>query len=147
MISGPPAAGKGTQCERIVEKVICFSRLQAPAKSAHKHVIALLTTTCGMQFGLIHISAGDLLRAEVDAGTPEGKLASEYMNKGQLVPNQVVVDMVKNRLAQPDVQDNGWLLDGYPRSADQAAAILEEGIHPDVFLLIQVGQPFVLYSI
>ncbi len=92
-----------------------------------------------MQFGLIHISAGDLLRAEVSAGTEAGKLASEYMNKGQLVPNKVVVDMVKNRLAQPDAQDHGWLLDGYPRSADQAAAILEEGIHPDVFLLIQVS--------
>ena len=92
-----------------------------------------------MQFGLIHISAGDLLRAEVEAGTEAGKLAAGYMNNGQLVPNKVVVDMVKHRLAQPDVQGQGWLLDGYPRSADQAAAILEEGIHPDVFLLIQVS--------
>ena len=93
-----------------------------------------------VQFGLIHISAGDLLRAEVEAGTEAGKLAAGYMNNGQLVPNKVVVDMVKHRLAQPDVQGQGWLLDGYPRSADQAAAILEEGIHPDVFLLIQVRQ-------
>ena len=98
----------------------------------------MLKANDGVQFGLIHISAGDLLRAEVKAGTAAGKLAADYMNRGQLVPNKVVVDMVKNRLAQPDAQEQGWLLDGYPRSADQAAAILEEGIHPDVFLLIQV---------
>jgi adenylate kinase family enzyme len=54
------------------------------------------------------------------------------------VPDEVVVEMVKSRLAQPDVQGSGWLLDGYPRSASQAEAIEKEGIRPDVFLLIDV---------
>ncbi|KAA6418366.1 MAG: putative adenylate kinase chloroplastic-like [Trebouxia sp. A1-2] len=109
MISGAPATGKGTQCSRIVEK-----------------------------FGLVHISAGDLLRAEVAAGTTAGKEAASYMDSGNLVPNSVVVEMVVNRLEQPDVQEHGWLLDGYPRSGDQAEAIVQKGIKPDLFVLISV---------
>ncbi|KAL3130280.1 hypothetical protein ABBQ38_008112 [Trebouxia sp. C0009 RCD-2024] len=109
MISGAPATGKGTQCSRIVDK-----------------------------FGLVHISAGDLLRAEVAAGTDAGKEAASYMDSGNLVPNSVVVDMVVHRLSQPDVQEHGWLLDGYPRSGDQAEAIVQEGIKPDLFVLISV---------
>lgn len=109
MIAGPPAAGKGTQCQRIVEK-----------------------------FGLVHISAGDLLRAEVAAGTPAGAQAKKHMDAGQLVPNSVVVDMVKSRLAQKDAAENGWLLDGYPRSAEQAEAIAAAGVEPDLFLLVDV---------
>lgn len=60
------------------------------------------------------------------------------MDRGDLVPNEVVVDMVKNRLAQPDVEQHGWLLDGYPRSLEQAEAIEAVGIRPDVFLLVDV---------
>lgn len=109
MIMGAPAAGKGTQCEKIVQ-----------------------------EHSLVHISVGDLLRAEVAAGTPEGKRAKEYMESGKLVPNEVVVDMVKNRLAQPDAVSKGWLLDGYPRSGEQAEAIEEANIRPDLFFLINV---------
>lgn len=109
MIMGAPAAGKGTQCEKIVRK-----------------------------HNLVHISVGDLLRAEVTAGTAAGKSAQEYMDSGRLVPNEVVVDMVKNRLAQPDAMENGWLLDGYPRSGEQAEAIEQASIRPDLFLLINV---------
>lgn len=109
MIMGAPAAGKGTQCEKIVQK-----------------------------HNLVHISVGDLLRAEVAASTPAGKQAREYMESGRLVPNEVVVDMVKNRLAQPDAVESGWLLDGYPRSAEQAEAIEQASIRPDLFLLINV---------
>lgn len=109
MIMGAPAAGKGTQCEKIVE-----------------------------EHSLVHISVGDLLRAEVAAGSPEGAKAKEYMDGGRLVPNEVVVDMVKNRLAQPDAVSKGWLLDGYPRSGEQAEAIEEANIRPDLFLLINV---------
>lgn len=90
------------------------------------------------QYGLTHISAGDLLRAEVAAGTKNGKVAKEYMDRGDLVPNEVVIDMVKDRLSQDDAQTNGWLLDGYPRSADQAKALEEAGIHPDLFLNLEV---------
>ena len=60
------------------------------------------------------------------------------MDRGVLVPDEVVVEMVKSRLAQDDVKQQGWLLDGYPRSASQAEAIEKEGIRPDLFLLIQV---------
>ncbi len=75
---------------------------------------------------------------QVAEGTPDGKKAKEYMDRGDLVPNEVVVDMVKNRLAQPDVEQHGWLLDGYPRSLEQAEAIEAVGIRPDVFLLVDV---------
>jgi len=109
MISGAPAAGKGTQCEKIVEK-----------------------------YGMVHISVGDLLREQVSQGTPAGLKAKDFMNQGMLVPDEVVVDMVKNRLAQKDVQQNGWLLDGYPRSPSQADAIEKEDIRPDLFLLVEV---------
>ncbi len=109
MIAGPPAAGKGTQCARIVDR-----------------------------WGLVHISAGDLLRAEVAAGTPAGARAKEFMDAGRLVPNEVVVDMVTARLAAPDAAERGWLLDGYPRSAEQADAIEAAGVRPDLFLLLDV---------
>ena len=60
------------------------------------------------------------------------------MDAGALVPDEVVVDMVKSRLAQPDAAERGWLLDGYPRSGSQAEAIEREGIRPDLFLLLEV---------
>jgi adenylate kinase len=61
------------------------------------------------------------------------------MDQGVLVPDEVVVEMVKSRLAADDVKQRGWLLDGYPRSASQAEAIEAEGIRPDCFLLIDVS--------
>ncbi|KAJ0972129.1 hypothetical protein J5N97_020088 [Dioscorea zingiberensis] len=111
MISGAPASGKGTQCEFIRKK-----------------------------YGLVHISAGDLLRAEVAAGTENGKRAKEHMEKGMLVPDEIVVLMVKERLLQPDAQQNGWLLDGYPRSFSQAKALEDLGIRPDIFILLDVNE-------
>ncbi|KAG8493510.1 hypothetical protein CXB51_010873 [Gossypium anomalum] len=111
IISGAPASGKGTQCELITQK-----------------------------YGLVHIAAGDLLRAEVAAASENGKLAKEYMEKGELVPNKIVVMMVKERLLQPDSQQRGWLLDGYPRSSSQAAALEDYGIRPDVFILLDVSE-------
>ncbi len=92
-----------------------------------------------VQHGLVHISAGDLLRAQVEAGTEAGRKAKQYMDEGHLVPNEVVVDMVVNRLQQEDAQSKGWLLDGYPRSGEQAEAIEAAGIHPDAFILINVS--------
>lgn len=91
------------------------------------------------QYNLVHISVGDLLRDEVKNGTPAGKKAKDFMDRGVLVPDEVVVEMVKTRMAQRDVQQNGWLLDGYPRSASQAEAIEKENIRPDVFLLVEVS--------
>ncbi len=81
---------------------------------------------------------GDILRDEVKNGTAAGKKAKDFMDRGVLVPDEVVVEMVKTRLAQDDVKAHGWLLDGYPRSASQAEAIEKESIRPDLFLLIQV---------
>ncbi|XP_022990422.1 adenylate kinase, chloroplastic-like isoform X2 [Cucurbita maxima] len=110
-ISGAPASGKGTQCELITWK-----------------------------YGLVHIAAGDLLRAEVNSGSKNGKLAKDYMEKGLLVPNEIVALMVKERLSQPDAQENGWLLDGYPRSSSQANALKEVGFEPDLFILLEVPE-------
>jgi adenylate kinase len=71
--------------------------------------------------------------------SPAGKKAQSFMDQGVLVPDEVVVEMVKSRLAADDVKQRGWLLDGYPRSASQAEAIEAEGIRPDCFLLIDVS--------
>ncbi|XP_065002894.1 probable adenylate kinase 5, chloroplastic isoform X2 [Musa acuminata AAA Group] len=109
MISGAPASGKGTQCQMIVEK-----------------------------YGLVHISTGDLLRAEVSSGTEIGKKAKEYMDTGMLVPDEIVTDMVVSRLSQKDVREKGWLLDGYPRSSSQAGSLERMKIRPDIFIVLEV---------
>ncbi|KAL6180411.1 hypothetical protein ACLB2K_047074 [Fragaria x ananassa] len=111
MISGAPASGKGTQCELIKKK-----------------------------YDLVHVAAGDLLRAEIACGSENGKRARAYMDKGQLVPDEIVVMMVKDRLSQPDSREKGWLLDGYPRSSSQAIALKEFGFEPDLFILLDVPE-------
>eukprot|EP00898_Chlorokybus_atmophyticus_P007452 jgi/Chlat1/7708/Chrsp66S00563 len=114
-IAGAPASGKGTQCEDIVRK-----------------------------YGLVHVSVGDLLRAEVEKGTDGGVRAKGFMDAGKLVPDDVVVTMVKSRLAQPDCVEHGWLLDGYPRSRSQAEALEQAGIRPQVFILLKVPDERIL---
>ncbi|XP_012071434.2 adenylate kinase 5, chloroplastic [Jatropha curcas] len=109
MISGAPASGKGTQCELIVNK-----------------------------FGLVHISTGDLLRAQVAAGTDIGNKAKEFMNAGCLVPDEIVTAMVTSRLSREDVKQKGWLLDGYPRSFSQAESLEKLKIRPDVYIVLDV---------
>ncbi|RID49900.1 hypothetical protein BRARA_H00664 [Brassica rapa] len=109
MISGAPASGKGTQCELIVQK-----------------------------FGLVHISTGDLLRAEVSSGTEIGKKAKEFMNSGSLVPDEIVIAMVAGRLSREDAKKNGWLLDGFPRTSAQAQSLDKLNVKPDIFLLLDV---------
>ncbi|XP_031108972.1 adenylate kinase 5, chloroplastic isoform X1 [Ipomoea triloba] len=109
MISGAPASGKGTQCEMISQK-----------------------------FGLVHISTGDLLRAEVSAGTDIGNKAKEYMNSGHLVPDEIVTSMVTARLSLKDAKEKGWLLDGYPRSLAQAKSLEKLKIRPDVYIMLDV---------
>ncbi|KAL8482544.1 hypothetical protein ACS0TY_028014 [Phlomoides rotata] len=111
MISGAPASGKGTQCELITKK-----------------------------YDLVHVAAGDLLRAEVASGTENGKRAKEFMERGQLVPDEIVVMMVKERLSSQDSQEKGWLLDGYPRSESQANALKKYGFVPDIFILLEVPE-------
>ena len=93
ILLGPPGAGKGTQAKGIAAR-----------------------------YGIAHISTGDMLRAEVREGTPLGREAKSYMDKGQLVPDEVIIGMVKNRIAAPDCQ-NGFLFDGFPRTIAQAEAL------------------------
>ncbi|XP_043719839.1 adenylate kinase 5, chloroplastic [Telopea speciosissima] len=109
MISGAPASGKGSQCELIVQK-----------------------------FGLVHISTGDLLRAQVSSGTEIGNKAKEYMESGRLVPDEIVTAMVRSRLSHEDAQEKGWLLDGYPRSSTQAQSLEQMKIRPDIYIVLDV---------
>ena len=90
------------------------------------------------KYDVVHISTGDLLRAEVAAKSEAGLKAQEFMDRGDLVPDEVVIAMVKSRLAQPDAQAKGWLLDGYPRSGSQGEALSAAGIAPQLFLLLNV---------
>jgi adenylate kinase len=93
ILLGPPGAGKGTQADRLRE-----------------------------DFGLPHISTGDILRAEVAAGTELGNEAKRYMDAGELVPDEVIVGMITNRIDAGDARD-GFLLDGFPRNEEQAEAL------------------------
>ncbi len=93
VLVGPPGAGKGTQAEFIA------AHLAVPK-----------------------ISTGDIFRANVGQGTPLGQEARRYMDAGQLVPDEVTINMVRERLAEPDAAD-GFLLDGFPRTLPQAAAL------------------------
>jgi len=87
---GPPGSGKGTQAKKLAERI---------------HIP--------------HISTGDIFRAAVSQKTPLGLRAQSYMDRGELVPDQLVIDIVRERLSQPDAQV-GWILDGFPRTVPQA---------------------------
>ncbi|WP_188207989.1 adenylate kinase [Alkalibacillus aidingensis] len=93
ILMGLPGAGKGTQAEKIVEK-----------------------------YDIPHISTGDMFRSAIKEGTPLGKEAKSYMDQGDLVPDEVTVGIVKERLSKPDCQ-KGFLLDGFPRTVAQAEAL------------------------
>ena len=112
VLLGAPGAGKGTQAQKLVE-----------------------------EFGVAHISTGDLLRAAVKAGTKLGVKAKEYMDAGQLVPDKLVVDLVKERLAADDAK-KGFILDGFPRNTAQAvtldSALADMGLSLDAALLVDV---------
>lgn len=112
VLLGAPGAGKGTQAERLVR-----------------------------DYGLAHISTGDLLRAAVKGGTQLGIQAKKYMDAGELVPDQLVIDLVKERLAADDAQ-NGFMLDGFPRNTTQAVTLDTElsqmGRELDCALLVDV---------
>jgi len=92
---GPPGAGKGTQAKRITER-----------------------------YGIPQISTGDMFREHLSKGTELGKKAKEYMEKGQLVPDEIVLGMVEERLKQSDCE-KGFILDGFPRTVPQAEALDE----------------------
>jgi adenylate kinase len=112
ILVGPPGAGKGTQAARLVET-----------------------------FRIPHISSGDMLRAAVKEGTALGLEADRYMKAGHLVPDQVVIGMILERIAKPDC-DAGFMLDGFPRTLPQAealdAALTNAKVALDAVVLIEV---------
>ena len=121
VLLGPPGAGKGTQADRIAAR-----------------------------FQLVHLATGDLLRANVADGTPLGEVAQAYLDSGELVPDEVVVAMMQDRLAQPDC-GHGFLLDGFPRSVDQARALDEHlaglGAPLDAAINLEVAEEELLHRL
>lgn len=98
VLLGPPGSGKGTQAKKLMERL-----------------------------GLQHISTGDMLREARREGTELGKRAAQFMDRGELVPDELVVAMVKERLARPDCR-KGFILDGFPRTIEQALSLEKAGV-------------------
>ena len=121
LLLGPPGAGKGTQADRIAAR-----------------------------FQLVHLATGDLLRANVADGTPLGEVAQAYLDSGELVPDEVVVAMMLERLTQPDCK-RGFLLDGFPRSVAQARALdeplAELGTPLDAAINLEVAEEELLHRL
>jgi adenylate kinase len=116
LLIGAPGAGKGTQAELIAER-----------------------------FGITHISSGDLLRKHVNEGTAIGRAAKEYLSRGDLVPDAVVMDMLRKPVVAAS-ESGGYVLDGFPRTVDQAKAAYETAsslgvaVEVAVFLEVQPGE-------
>lgn len=118
VLLGPPGAGKGTQAKSISNK-----------------------------YSIPHISTGDIFRKNISENTPLGIEAKSYMDNGQLVPDEVTINMVKDRLQQEDCKQ-GYLLDGFPRTVSQAEALQDfldsRNESLDTALLIEVPRDFIL---
>ncbi|HTI12314.1 MAG TPA: adenylate kinase [Puia sp.] len=114
ILFGPPGSGKGTQSERLISK-----------------------------YGLKHLSTGDLLRSEIAGQTPLGLAAKSFMDKGQLVPDEVVIEMISSALDN-NPQANGFLFDGFPRTNAQAEALdkllTQKGTEIAVVLALEVSE-------
>src|ERR1017187_10060069 len=93
VLFGPPGAGKGTQSEKLIEK-----------------------------YSLVHLSTGDVFRANIKGGTDLGKLAKSYMDKGELVPDEVTIKMLESEVSK-HISPKGFIFDGFPRTTAQAQAL------------------------
>jgi adenylate kinase len=114
LLLGLPGAGKGTQAQFLTAK-----------------------------YGIPQISTGDMLRAAIAAGTALGKEAKKYMDRGALVPDQLVIELVKERVKQPDAA-RGFITDGFPRTIAQAEALRAEGLDIDFVIEIEVDDSEIL---
>lgn len=118
ILLGPPGAGKGTQAKTLAQ------RLKLP-----------------------HISTGDLLRQNVSQGTALGKQAKDFMNKGALVSDELVIQMLNQRVSQPDIE-KGFILDGYPRNINQAKALdgmlKKRNIAIDLVIYLDTSEPVII---
>lgn len=113
ILMGPPGAGKGTQAKILIAK-----------------------------YDIPHISTGDMFREAIKQGTPLGKLAASYINDGHLVPDDVTIGLVKERLSRPDCA-KGYLLDGFPRTIPQAEALekISKEIDREIEYVINIDTP------
>ena len=114
LLLGLPGAGKGTQAQFLIEK-----------------------------YGIPQISTGDMLRNAIKAGTPAGVEAKRYMDKGELVPDYIVIELVRERIRQPECA-KGFIMDGFPRTLKQAEALREAGIDIDFVIEIEVSDQEIL---
>jgi adenylate kinase len=114
LLLGMPGAGKGTQAQFLIEK-----------------------------YGIPQISTGDMLRAAIRDNTPLGREARGYMDRGALVPDHIVIELVRERIAKPDCA-HGFIIDGFPRTIPQAQALRDAGIAIDFVIEIEVGDAEIL---
>ena len=111
IIMGGPGSGKGTICKSLCDK-----------------------------YGMVHISVGDVLREKIRQKTESSDLIAEYMVEGRLVPDELAISIVREKINSPEVQERGWMLDNFPRTSDQAEAMMELGIIPDKFIFVNVPE-------